>query len=88
MKLVSIGELIKEGYLVPSGMSINELASKLSVSPSTLSRVIAGKSLLTVEMAIKLEGVWPRKAYTWLHHQLRYQLQENGYELEGINNED
>lgn len=87
MNLVSIGKLLKDSYLIPSGMSINELASKLSVSPSTLSRVISGKSLLTVEMAIKLENVWPRKAYTWLHHQLRYQLQESGYKLEENNNE-
>ncbi|ALM62141.1 plasmid antitoxin with HTH domain [Vibrio phage qdvp001] len=79
MKLMSVGELLKDGYLEPSGMSLNELASKLEVSPSSLSRVITGKSVLTVEMAIKLESVWPRKAYTWLHHQLKHQLQEVGY---------
>lgn len=79
MKLISVGELLKDGYLEPSGMSLNELASKLEVSPSSLSRVITGKSVLTVEMAIKLEKVWPRKAYTWLEHQLKHQLQEVGY---------
>lgn len=79
MKLVSVGQLLEEGYLKPSGMSLNELANKLEVAPSTLSRVITGKSILTVDMAIKLENVWPRKAYTWLHHQLKHQLQEVGY---------
>lgn len=79
MKLISVGKLLKDAYLEPSGMSLNELASKLEVSPSSLSRVITGKSVLTVEMAIKLESVWPRKAYTWLHHQLKHQLQEAGY---------
>ncbi|UUW39719.1 putative XRE family transcriptional regulator [Vibrio phage VPMCC14] len=79
MKLISVGKLLKDGYLEPSGMSLNELASKLEVAPSSLSRVITGKSVLTVEMAIKLEKVWPRKAYTWLHHQLKHQLQEAGY---------
>ncbi|AUR93477.1 Cro/C1-type helix-turn-helix domain protein [Vibrio phage 1.187.O._10N.286.49.F1] len=81
MKLISVGRLLKESYLVPSGMSLNSLAKELEVSPSTLSRVLTDKSVLTVDMAIKLEKVWPRKAYTWLDHQVKYQLQEMGYDL-------
>lgn len=85
MKLISVGRLLKEAYLEPSGMSLNTLAKELEVAPSTLSRVLTDKSVLTVDMAIKLEKVWPRKAYTWLNHQVKHQLQEVGYDIKITN---
>ena len=78
MKLISVGELLKEGYLKPSGMSLKELSEKLDCDKGTLSRLFSGKSKLSYEMAVKLEKVWPRKATTWLDHQTRYELEQLG----------
>jgi antitoxin HigA-1 len=43
------GEFISEVYLEPNGISGRELAEKLDVSPSTLSRIIKGASRITPE---------------------------------------
>ena len=76
MKLMPVGEFLKEGYFDPSGMSLQELSDKLGCDKGTLSRLFSGKSKLSYEMAVKLENVWGRKAETWLDHQTRFELQQ------------
>ena len=78
IKLVHVGSLLKDGYMEPSGMSLKELADKIDSTPASLSRLLSGKATLSYDMAIKLEGVFGRKAYTWLTHQVRYELQQRG----------
>ena len=48
------GEFIAAVYLEPNGLSGRELAQKLGVSPSTLSRVLNGSSRVSPEMALRL----------------------------------
>ena len=48
------GEFIIGVYLEPNGISGRELADKLDVSASTLSRVLKGSSRVTPEMALRL----------------------------------
>ncbi|MCC6870663.1 MAG: HigA family addiction module antidote protein, partial [Burkholderiales bacterium] len=48
------GEFITEIYLVPNGISGRELAQKLDVAASTLSRILKGTSRVTPEMALRL----------------------------------
>lgn len=60
------GEFITGLYLEPNGISMRELASKLDVAPSTLSRVINGSSRVTPEMALRLSKALGRSAESWL----------------------
>ncbi|MCZ2078019.1 MAG: HigA family addiction module antidote protein, partial [Bryobacterales bacterium] len=46
------GEFITEVYLEPNGISGRELAEKLDVAASTLSRILKGASRVTPEMAL------------------------------------
>ncbi|WP_254704481.1 HigA family addiction module antitoxin [Pseudomonas brassicacearum] len=48
------GEFIAETYLDSNGISCLELAEKLGITPSTLSRVLKGSSRVTPEMALRL----------------------------------
>ncbi len=48
------GEFITEIYLEPHGISGRELADKLDVAASTLSRILKGTSRVTPEMALRL----------------------------------
>ena len=50
------GEFITDIYLAPNGISGRELADKLDVAPSTLSRVLKGTSRITPEMALRLSA--------------------------------
>jgi addiction module HigA family antidote len=48
------GEFITDVYLEPTGVSGRELAAKLDVAASTLSRVLKGTSRVTPDMALRL----------------------------------
>lgn len=48
------GEFLREVYLEPHSLTGRQLASKLRVSPSTLNRILQGRSGLSPEMALRL----------------------------------
>ncbi|MEO8198250.1 MAG: HigA family addiction module antitoxin [Thermoanaerobaculia bacterium] len=68
------GEFLTAVYLEPNGLSGRELAGKLGVSPSTLSRVLRGTSGVTPEMALRLEKALGRSAESWLALQSNHDL--------------
>ena len=68
------GEFITAVYLEPHGISGRELAAKLDVAASTLSRVLNGSSRLTPEMALRLSKAIGRSAESWLAMQDNHDL--------------
>lgn len=66
------GEFITDIYLEPNGISGRELAEKLGVAPSTLSRVLKGTSRVTPEMALRLSVGLGRSPESWLAMQDAY----------------
>jgi len=60
------GEFITEVYLEPHGISGRELAEKLDVAASTLSRILKGTSRVTPEMALRLSRAIGRSPESWL----------------------
>ena len=68
------GEFIVAVYLEPHGLTGRELASRLGVSPSTLNRVLTGKSGISPEMALRLSKCLGRSAESWLAMQHGYDL--------------
>jgi len=68
------GEFIKEVYLKELDISEREVAAKLKVSPSTLNRLIKGKSNLTPEMALRLSITLGRSPESWLSMQDNHSL--------------
>lgn len=68
------GEFITESYLEPNGISGRELAEKLGVAPSVLSRVLKGTSRVTPEVALRLSVALGRSPESWLAMQDAYDL--------------
>ena len=68
------GEFITEIYLEPNGVSGRELAVKLGVAPSTLSRILKGASGISPEMALRLAKALGRSPESWLAMQYNYDL--------------
>lgn len=60
------GEFIIDVYLEPNGISGRELAEKLDVAASTLSRILKGTSRVTPEMALRLSKAIGRTPESWL----------------------
>ena len=68
------GEFITQVYLEPNKLSGRELALKLGVAASTLSRILKGSSAITPEMALRLSKALGRTPESWLSMQYNYEL--------------
>ena len=68
------GEFIIDIYLEPNGISGRELAAKLDVAASTLSRILKGTSRITPEMALRLSKAIGRSPESWLAMQDNHDL--------------
>lgn len=68
------GEFIIDVYLAPTRISGRELALRLDVSPSTLSRILKGSSRVTPEMALRLSKTLGRSPESWLAMQDAHDL--------------
>lgn len=68
------GEFITEVYLEPNGISGRELADKLDVAASTLSRILRGTRRVTPEMALRLSKALGRSPESWLAMQDAHDL--------------
>lgn len=68
------GEFITDIYLEPNGISGRELAEKLDVAASTLSRILKGSSRITPEMALRLSKAIGRSPESWLAMQDTHDL--------------
>lgn len=69
------GELIGDS-LEELGVSVSEAARVLGVSRQQLHNVIAGRSAVTAEMAVRLEQALGSTADTWLRMQMNHDLAE------------
>ncbi len=68
------GEFIREVYLEPFGITGRQLSFKLNVSPSTLNRILKGKSGISSEMALRLSKALGRSPESWLAMQDNFDL--------------
>ncbi len=68
------GEFITQIYLEPNGISGRELAEKLDVAASTLSRILRGTNRVTPKMALRLSKAIGRSAESWLTMQDSHDL--------------
>lgn len=68
------GEFIAGLYLEPNNISGRELAQKLGVAASTLSRVLNGSSRVSPEMALRLSKALGRSPESWLAMQDAHDL--------------
>jgi addiction module HigA family antidote len=68
------GRSIRSACLEPLGLSISEGAKILGVTRQALNNVIAGKSAISPEMAIRLTKAFGSTEETWLRMQLAYDL--------------
>ena len=68
------GEFIAAVYLEPNQISGRQLALKLGVAPSTLSRILRGTNRVSPEMALRLSKSLGRSPESWLAMQYAYDL--------------
>lgn len=68
------GEILREDFLEPLGISINRLSRDLSVPPNRVSEIVNGKRAITADTALRLERYFGVEAQFWLNLQNEFDL--------------
>jgi antitoxin HigA-1 len=74
LKPIHPGEVLKEEFLVPSNMSVNQLALALRISTPRLNQIVRGESAVTPNTALRLARYLNTTPDFWLNLQTRYDL--------------
>jgi antitoxin HigA-1 len=69
------GEVLREGYLKPLGLTVTETALKLGVSRKALSDIVNEKAGISPIMALRLAKAFNTTPGLWLNMQSKYDLQ-------------
>ncbi len=70
------GLTIRHDCIEALGLSVTEAAKVLGVSRQALNNILAGKSAVSPEMAVRLEKAFGSTAEAWLRLQLNYHLSQ------------
>ena len=68
------GEILREEFMKPLGLSQNRLGRDLGVSPRRINEIVHGKRSITADTALRLSRYFGTSAEFWLGLQLDYDL--------------
>jgi len=74
MRPIHPGEILREEYLVPLGMSANALAQAIGVPANRVSAILAGRRSVTADSAIRLARAFGTSPEFWLNLQSAHDL--------------
>ena len=74
MRPVHPGEILREEYLVPLGMSVNALAMQLRIPATRLHEITKERRSVTADTAMRLARYFGGDAHSWLNLQSSYDL--------------
>ena len=66
------GEVLKEEFLAPLGISQNALARAIGVSPRRVNEIVLGKRRITADTALRLSRFFSMSEGFWMNLQDRY----------------
>ncbi len=74
MRPIHPGEILREEYLHPLGMSANALARALRVTPARINDIVRERRGITADTALRLARYLGTDARSWLNLQSAYDL--------------
>ena len=80
----SPGEILREEFLLPLGMTQKHLADHLGCDVKVVNRIVNGRTSVSAEMALKLGAAFRTTAEFWLNAQKAvdlYRASSQGLEL-------
>ncbi|MFW6039087.1 MAG: HigA family addiction module antitoxin [bacterium] len=69
------GEILKEEFLDPMGITQYRLAKDIKVDPRRIHAIVNGERAITADTAMRLGRYFGTTARFWLNSQMRYQLE-------------
>ncbi len=80
------GEMLLEEFVIPLGLTQNELSEHLGISRVRLSEILRQQRSLTPDTALRLEKVLGMSADFWLNLQMKWDLWHAQQEAKGLKN--
>lgn len=74
MRPVHPGEILREDFLAPLGMSVNALAQALRVPATRLHEIVKERRAVTPDTALRLARYFGGDAQSWMNLQASYDL--------------
>jgi len=68
------GEILKEEFLIPLGISARQLALAIDIPANRLTEIIRGNRGVTADTALRLSRVFGTTAEFWMNLQMGYDL--------------
>ena len=69
------GEVLREEFMKPMGLSSNALARALEVTPARINDVVRGQRSISADTALRLARFFGTSAEVWLNLQLQFDVQ-------------
>ena len=76
------GEILREDFLEPMGITQYRLAKDISVPPRRINEIVHGKRSITADTALRLGRFFNMAPQFWLNLQSRYDLEVTEDQLE------
>ncbi|MEO6985504.1 MAG: HigA family addiction module antitoxin [Paralcaligenes sp.] len=74
MRPIHPGEILREEYLTPLGMSVNALSTHLHVPATRMNEIVRERRGITPDTALRLAAFFGGDASSWLNLQQAYDL--------------
>ena len=75
LPLIHPGEILREEFLVPLGMSAHELAMALRVPATRINDIVNEKRGITADTALRLSRYFGTTSRFWMNMQASYELE-------------
>lgn len=82
MRPIHPGEILREEYLAPLGMTAHALSQALHIPASRVNDIVRERRGITVDTAMRLARYFGGDAQSWLNLQTVYDLKQAGMALE------
>ena len=71
---ITPGEILREDFMEPMGISMNKLSRDIAVPPNRISEIVNGKRGISADTALRLERYFGVEAQFWLNLQSEHDL--------------
>jgi antitoxin HigA-1 len=69
------GEILREEFLLPMGVSQYRLAKEIGVSPRRINEIVHGKRAISADTALRLSRYFGMSERFWINLQGRYDIE-------------
>src|SRR5438105_3770458 len=76
LQSVHPGEILREEFLEPLGLTAYQLAKAIGVEQTRVSEILHGKRGITADTALRLARFFGTSAQMWMNLQSRFELEE------------